>query len=79
MNHIRITYVLLLQIHCKCDARREDRTERRYTDMRYIGISRYREIGSPSDRETERLGDREQKSAGGWKANNRVSIANAPK
>jgi hypothetical protein len=25
------------------------------------------------------LGDREQKSAGGWKANNRVSIANAPK
>jgi hypothetical protein len=67
MNHIRITYVLLLQIRCKCDAKREDRTERRYTDMRYIGISRdrdierpgYREIGRPRDRETEILGDRD--------------------
>ena len=63
MNHIRITYVLLLQIRCKCDARREDRTERRYINMRYTDISGYRE----------------QKSAGGWKANNRVSIPNAPK
>ena len=35
--------------------------------------------GRPGDWETERLGEREQKSAGGWKANNRVSIANAPK
>ena len=46
--------------------------------MRYIDISGYRETERLGDRETEILGDREQKSAGGWKANNRVSIANAP-
>ena len=53
---------------------------------REIGRPRDREIGRPRDWETERSGDREigrprdreQKSAGGWKANNRVSIANAP-
>lgn len=40
---------------------------------------RDRDIGRARDWENERLGEREQKSAGGWKANNRVSIANAPK
>jgi hypothetical protein len=55
---------------CKCDARREDKTERRYTDMRYIGISRDRdierlgdrEIGRPRDWEIGRLGDWENES-----------------
>lgn len=54
---------------------------------RDIERSGNRETGKPRDRKTERLGEREtgrsgereQKSAGGWKANNRVSIANAPK
>ena len=71
MNHIRITYVLLLQIRCKCDARREDRTERRYTDMRYIGISRDRDIEKPGDRETRRPRDREIERLGDWESESR--------
>ena len=51
---------------CKSAAKREDRTERRYTDMRYTDISGYREIGKPRDRETERPKDREIGRARDW-------------
>ena len=47
--------------------------------VRATGKPGDREIGRLGDREIGRSGDREQKSAGGWKVNNRVSIANAPK
>ena len=68
-----------------CDISRDRETER--LGARATGKPENRETerpgvratGKPENRETERSGDREQKSAGGWKANNRVSIANAPK
>ena len=88
MNHIRITYEYHMCYCCKfaANAMQRERVERK-GDIPICDIPIYRdierprdqEIGKPRDRETEILGDREQKSAGGWKANNRVSIANAPK
>lgn len=38
MNHIRITYDYHMCYCCKCDAKREDKTERKYTDMQYIDM-----------------------------------------
>ena len=59
MNNICVTAANAMQMRCKCDAKREDRTERRYTDMRYIGISGYRESERPGNQETRKSGDRE--------------------
>lgn len=65
---------------CKCDANamQRERVERK-GDIPICDISGYRETERPRDREIGRSEERELKSAGGWKANNRVSIANAPK
>ena len=71
MNNICVTAANPLKIRCRCDARREDRTERRYTDMRYIGISRDRNIEKPGDRETRRPRDREIERLGDWETESR--------
>ena len=72
MNHIRITYEYHMCYCCKstANAMQRERIERK-GDIPICDIPIYRETG--------RLEEREQKSAGGWKANNRVSIPNAPK